>query len=155
MHLVDIIKTELIAQTFAVVAFIPTKVAVGATMMRIFPGRILHGMLWFMMTTVFIIFALVAILDFVQCNPPEHMWNITVPAKCWDPSVYADFSIFSGGEQEIPAATCLTQILTTSEVWGALYDFMCAGVPWYFIPKLQMSKRDRIGLASAMSLGVL
>ncbi|KAL9082588.1 MAG: hypothetical protein Q9159_006309 [Coniocarpon cinnabarinum] len=70
---IQIIKTELIAQTFVVLAFVPTKCAVGATMIRVFPGRVLHAILWFMMITVAIIFVLNAILDFVQCNPPHHM----------------------------------------------------------------------------------
>lgn len=94
----DIVKVELIAQTFAVVAFAPTKCAVGATIMRVFPGRILHAVLWFLMITVTVIFFLCAIFDFVQCNPASHMWNPTIPAKCWNPIVYTNYSIFTGGE---------------------------------------------------------
>ncbi|KAL9051532.1 MAG: hypothetical protein Q9162_005961 [Coniocarpon cinnabarinum] len=108
---IQIIKTELIAQTFVVLAFVPTKCAVGATMIRVFPGRVLHAILWFMMITVAIIFVLNAILDFVQCNPPHHMWDYTVPASCWNPLIYTRYSIFTGA-------------------WGALYDFVCVVVPW-------------------------
>ena len=94
----EIVKAELIAQTFAVVAFAPAKAAVGATVMRIFPGRMLHGVLWFLNISVTLIFIVDAIMDFTQCNPPAHRWNPTISASCWDPQLYTNYSIFTGGK---------------------------------------------------------
>ena len=111
LQYVEIVKRELVAQTFAVVAFVPAKVAVGATMMRVFPGKILHSILWFFMITVSLVFILNSIFDFVQCDPPSHMWNPTIPAKCWNPNVYAYYSIFTGGQCTCPTVDgCFTDL---------------------------------------------
>jgi hypothetical protein len=39
--------------------------------------------------------------------------------------------------------------------YSALWDFLLATLPWFIVWKLQMNKREKFGVALAMSLGVL
>lgn len=96
-QVVGLVYAELIGQTFAVLAFIPAKCAVAATMMRVFPGKWLHGILWFWIISMTGFYLACAIMDFTQCDPSAHMWDPTIPATCWDPNIYARYSVFCGG----------------------------------------------------------
>lgn len=40
-------------------------------------------------------------------------------------------------------------------VWSALLDFVLSAIPWFYVSQLHMSRRDKLGIASAMSLGVV
>ena len=93
----QLVLSEMVGQTFAIMAFLITKLAVAMTMMRVFPSRPLHLTLWVLMALSFVIFLLCAVLDFVQCSPSEHLWNLAVPAKCWEPHAYPTYAIFTGG----------------------------------------------------------
>ena len=47
------------------------------------------------------------------------------------------------------------QILTLGIAYSGCMDFILALLPWLIIWKLEMKKREKIGIALAMSMGVL
>lgn len=47
------------------------------------------------------------------------------------------------------------QILTLDIAYSGCMDFILALLPWLIIWKLEMKKREKIGIALAMSMGVL
>ena len=73
---------------------------------------------------------------FLQCKNPTHLWNPAVPSKCWPTHVFTDFSLFVGA-------------------YSGAQDFVLAVLPWPVLMKLQMRQREKIGIALAMSLGIL
>lgn len=54
------------------------------------------------MVSVFILNTIDCIITFTQCNPPEALWMPELvtsgKAKCWNPSVQADYAIFLSSE---------------------------------------------------------
>jgi len=46
-------------------------------------------------------------------------------------------------------------VLTSNPVWSSCCDFFFAIFPWLFIWSLRMPQREKIMLASGMSLGVM
>ena len=54
------------------------------------------------MVTVVLINAIDIILTFVQCDPPEALWDTHLvqdgEATCWDPSVQKNFAVFTSGK---------------------------------------------------------
>lgn len=62
-------------------------------------GRIWPWRNWLIYTTigfVTVISVINMVLTFAQCDPPEALWNPTIPHNCWDTKITADFAIFDG-----------------------------------------------------------
>lgn len=57
-------------------------------------------------------------------------------AKCWPTSIFENIALTAGA-------------------YSGCMDFILALLPWAVIWKLQMKKREKFGIAVAMSLGVL
>jgi hypothetical protein len=93
----QVVKAEVIGQTCAVAAFPTGKASVAICLMRIFPGRGLRWSLWAIFAANAIVFYLASILILVQCNPVYKQWDFTAPGECWDPSIPANYGIFTGG----------------------------------------------------------
>lgn len=68
-------------------------------------------------------------MTWFQCIPPK-------TERCIDAGVFLRYSIFSGS-------------------YSAAMDFILAMLPWPLIWGLQMKKKEKFGIAVAMSLGVL
>ena len=93
----EVVHAEVIGQAFAIASFPTGKASVAVCLMRIFPGKKLRWLLWFIVAMNAIAFYLDAILILVQCNPVRKQWDRTAPGYCWDPSVIANYGIYTGG----------------------------------------------------------
>ena len=93
----QVVKAEVIGQACAIAAFPTGKASVAICLMRIFPGRALRWSLLAIVAANTIVFYLDAILILVQCNPVNKQWDFSAPGVCWDPSILADYGIFTGG----------------------------------------------------------
>jgi hypothetical protein len=83
------------------------------------------------------IFAMVSVfIIFLQCKPTEALWNPNVPGKCWNPSVFNDFSYW------VSAYTTMT-------------DILLAIVPITVFWSLQMQFSTKLGLCIMMGLTLL
>ncbi|KAI9656750.1 MAG: hypothetical protein M1821_003389 [Bathelium mastoideum] len=94
---------------------------------------------WFLYSIIAILFAssaVATILNFVQCDPPKHIWKPEIPAKCWNPNVSIDFSMFAGS-------------------WSAFADLCLAVFPCTVFWNLQMPQSRKIGISVLMGLGVI
>jgi hypothetical protein len=83
-----------------------------------------------------IFMTLSAILNFFDCNPPAKTWDSTIPGTCWDDVVHLGIDIASSG-------------------YSAACDLALALIPWLVVINLQMKNKEKIGVAVAMSMGVL
>ncbi|KAF2768766.1 hypothetical protein EJ03DRAFT_259930, partial [Teratosphaeria nubilosa] len=134
-HLIDVALLANIGESLAIMACTLGKTSFAVTLMRIVVQPWIHHLLWFIIITMNLVNVLAAIFVFVQCENPRHLWNPAIPSKCWPTHVFTDFSLFVGA-------------------YSGAQDFVLALLPWVFIWRLQMTTREKLAIAIAMSLGV-
>ncbi|KAJ5191095.1 uncharacterized protein N7498_010080 [Penicillium cinerascens] len=134
----DLINVALlcdIGESLAIMACTLGKTSFAVTLLRIVVRRWMVALLWFVIFTMNVINVLAAVFVFVQCKDPRHLWNPAIPSKCWPDSVFTNFSLFVGA-------------------YSGAQDFVLALLPWTIVWNLQMKKKEKFGVAFAMSLGV-
>ncbi len=124
-----------VAGTFSVTAAIWSKTSFAITLLRITEGRI-KWLIWFMIVTMNIAMGLSALFPWVSCTPVQKAWDLFVDGVCWDPKVLVHYNIFSAA-------------------YSAAMDFALALLPWRVVWGLQMRQKERVGVAIAMSMGIL
>ncbi|KAJ5474673.1 hypothetical protein N7475_004239 [Penicillium sp. IBT 31633x] len=124
-----------IGESLAIMACTLGKTSFAVTLLRIVVQRWMVVVLWFVIVTMNIVNILAALFVFVQCEDPRHLWNPAIPSKCWPPDVFTNFSLFVGA-------------------YSGAQDFVLALLPWTIVWKLQMKKKEKLGVAFAMSLGI-
>jgi hypothetical protein len=112
-----------------------SKTSFAITLLRVTDGRLKLG-LWFIIVTLNIVLTFNAILSFIWCNPASKAWNPFMQGVCWERNIVINYSIFGAA-------------------YSAGMDFILALVPWFVIMKLNMKRNEKIGVAIAMSLGVM
>jgi len=121
--------------TFSVTAAIWSKTSFAVTLLRLTNGWT-KGLVWFIIISMNIAMGLSALFIWVQCTPVEKAWKpFMVGAKCWAPTTLVYYNVFSAS-------------------YSAVMDIALALLPWKLIWGLQMKKRERLGVAIAMSCGV-
>ncbi|KAI9694273.1 MAG: hypothetical protein M1820_009076 [Bogoriella megaspora] len=123
---------------FAILIFATGKISTGLLVLRIM-GRGSFWRKWFLhvgmaMTFIFTVIAITS--TFAQCSPPRALWEHDIPgAKCWDPRVNTDISIFLAG-------------------WNAFFDLCLALLPLTILWNLQVPRMRKTALGFVLSLGV-
>ncbi|KAF3064266.1 hypothetical protein GL218_00964 [Daldinia childiae] len=124
-----------VANTFAITGNAMAKLSMGLFLLRVVQVRWHKIALW---TAVVITTATSFILVVM-------LWNQTTPIKAsWDP-------LRTPGIWNIR----IQPLSVGLGVWSSICDFFFAIFPWLFIRSLPMSQREKIMLASGMSLGVI
>jgi hypothetical protein len=97
---VQAVKWNWISQPFLIICLGLGKASVAFLTLRLIgPGSVWRrGLLWFCAVSAVTINLIGCILSFVQCDPPRLLWDATAEGSCWDPSVQADYALFSGGK---------------------------------------------------------
>lgn len=124
----------MVRATFSITAIAWSKTAFGVTMLRLTTGWT-RQVVWFIIITVNISLGLSALLPWVQCKPLPASWNFLSEGDCWDKNVLMRFNIYSGA-------------------YSGAMDFALALLPWKLLMTLRMRKKEKIGAAVAMSMGV-
>ncbi|KAI9931469.1 hypothetical protein ASPWEDRAFT_398146 [Aspergillus wentii DTO 134E9] len=124
-----------IGEFIAIIACVLSKTSFAVTLLRIVTRPWQKVMLWFIIVTMNIVMWLTAILYFAQCSNPARLWDFSIEATCWSPDVVTHLALFAGA-------------------YSGLMDLVLAMLPWWVIWKLQMKRREKTGIAIAMSLGV-
>jgi len=124
-----------IAGTLSLTAATWSKTSFALTLLRLTNGW-LKGIIWFIIITINIAMGLSALFIWVQCMPLRKAWDPFVDGKCWPPTVIVHYNIFSAA-------------------YSALMDLSLALLPWKLIWGLQMKRKEKIGVAVAMSCGIL
>ncbi|KAK4457264.1 hypothetical protein QBC42DRAFT_318778 [Cladorrhinum samala] len=120
--------------TFSIFAAVWSKTAFAITLLRVMQGRT-KIFLWFIICTINIFMGLNAVFMWIRCSPSSKIWNYYSPGTCWEPTVYPTYGMFAAG-------------------YSAVTDFVLALLPWKVVWKLQMKRKEKAGVAIAMSLGV-
>jgi hypothetical protein len=77
------------------------------------------------------------LVTWIQCNPVEKVWDpVRVNGICWDTRVGVYYGVFAAA-------------------YSGLMDLMLAMLPWAVVWKLQMGRKEKIGVGIAMGMGVL
>jgi hypothetical protein len=87
-----------IGETFGLFSVPLSKVSFCITLLRLTVISWQKNLLWFIIVTVQITFYACAIITLVQCDPPQKLWDTTLPGKCWDNRIAIYSGIFVGGK---------------------------------------------------------
>ncbi|RSL72144.1 hypothetical protein CEP53_001194 [Fusarium sp. AF-6] len=124
-----------ISQPFVVMSCAMGKTSFSISLMRLATQRAIHLFLWFVVVSMVILHILISIIVFVRCKDPRTTWNPAIVSACWHPDTYLGVMYFIGA-------------------YSAATDFVLALMPWAMLWNLNMKKKEKFGVAIAMSLGV-
>jgi len=79
---------------------------------------------------------LVWIFGLAKCTPFEKVYKANVTGTCWDKNKLGKFQLFAA-------------------YYSAILDFVLAFIPWQILKDLTMKRREKVGVAIAMSLGAV
>ncbi|KAL6233074.1 hypothetical protein BDW75DRAFT_216170 [Aspergillus navahoensis] len=129
------LNTILVA-AFGIIATTTSKTSFALTLHRITTDAWLKYFLIFVIVSINISMNLVWIFGLAKCSPLKRVWDKSVPGTCWDPNKLLKFQLFAA-------------------YYSAILDFVLAFLPWHIIKGMSMLRRERIGVAVAMSLGAI
>ncbi|ROV91508.1 hypothetical protein VMCG_09430 [Cytospora schulzeri] len=124
-----------VATTFSVLGAAWSKTSFALTLLRITKGT-LYWMIWAVIISLNIVLTFNAILQFIWCTPAKAVWDVMVAHKCWKRAIVVDYTIFAAA-------------------YSAGMDLLLACVPWLVIINLKMKRKEKIGVAVCMSLGIV
>jgi len=130
------LKLLYVGRFFGIIAVSTSKTSFAFTLLRLIVKPWQRFLIIFIVVSLNIIMWLCAAFLFLQCSPVEKAWLLETPGTCWNNRITIGYSIFAG-------------------VYSALMDFILALLPWFLVWRLQMKRREKLGVALAMSLGVL
>lgn len=126
---------SLVTGSISIVATIWSKTSFALTLLRITDYRWLKITLWTMVAFLNVAMGISAVLTMVQCSPVQKSWNTFADGYCWREA----FSAYS----------------VASAIYSGLTDVALALLPWTVILNLQMKLTEKIGVAVAMSAGIM
>ncbi|KAL2840923.1 hypothetical protein BJX68DRAFT_246099 [Aspergillus pseudodeflectus] len=121
---------------FGIVATSTSKTSFALTLHRITTNAWMKYFLIFVIVSINVSMNLVWIFGFAKCTPLKRVWDKEVPGTCWDGHKLLKFQLFAA-------------------YYSAILDFVLALLPWQIIYGMSMLRRERIGVAVAMSLGAI
>jgi hypothetical protein len=144
-----------VAAFTSVIAVACSKTSFAITLLRLTDG----WMKWFVIAITVIHdlgHAGTAALFLVWCTP----WRSPpLPGQCSPSAAVVDYSLYVGGEQGHSSASppFPTALLLTHRIpaMSAFCDFALALLPWRLLLRFNMYNREKIGVAIAMSMGVV
>lgn len=132
-------KLQYVAEVLEIFSTIFARTSVALFVIRLFAiterlRRLLYSYTIFMVISL----AVTGSLVFGQCTPVGALWNpeLLPTAKCWSPTVRNFIDYYNGAV-------------------SILSDLLLALLPAYFLNKLQMQARLKLGLASLMAVGLI
>jgi hypothetical protein len=151
----NLILVGLLSVTFDIIGQAWSKTSFAITILRISEGKI-RIFIWFAIISMNVLLGLGAMSFWVQCSPIQKSWNPLLPGTCWNPQVGIVYGIVAGGEFSISCTLLeLTRFLTVDIGYSGVMDLVLAILPWNIIMSLRMRTKEKIGVALAMSMGVL
>ncbi|MCJ1446719.1 MAG: hypothetical protein MMC23_007225 [Stictis urceolatum] len=135
-HVVDALRLVYVGEFIIIIGCSLSKTSFAITLLRTVTQTWQKVLVWWIIVSMNTLMFLCAILYFAQCTPVSRLWDFSITEySCWKPDVMTKFAMVAGG-------------------YSAAMDFILAMLPWTFLMKLQMKKREKFGIAIAMSLGV-
>ncbi|KZL75954.1 integral membrane protein [Colletotrichum tofieldiae] len=128
-----------LAGSFSIIAAAWSKTSFALTLLRITresSERWMMWLVWFIIVSINIALGLSVLFTWIQCWPVEKTWRTaSTPGTCWPKSITMNYNVF------------------TASYSGAM-DIVLAMLPWKIIWGLTMTKREKLGVLFAMSMGV-
>ncbi|EPE09385.1 integral membrane protein [Ophiostoma piceae UAMH 11346] len=122
--------------SLAILSAVWSKTSFAVTLVRLISTPRSRMLLFFVIGSMNLFMTLNIIFLWVRCMPIRKLWNPDVPGTCWHPKVYPIYGIFAAG-------------------YSSLMDIVLALFPWKIVWRLQMERREKFGVAIAMSLGLV
>ncbi|KAJ5590565.1 hypothetical protein N7450_004537 [Penicillium hetheringtonii] len=131
------LKLVYISYVIIIISCVASKTSFAFTLMRIVTKTWMKALLWVIIVTMNAIMWLCAICYLAQCSPAAALWNVKLmaTAKCWPTNVFETIALTAGA-------------------YSGCMDFILALLPWMVLWNLEMKKREKAGIALAMSMGV-
>ncbi|VUC25086.1 unnamed protein product [Clonostachys rosea] len=127
----------ILVAAFGIIATTTSKTSFALTLYRIVTtDRWMKYFLIFVIVTINISMNLVWIFGFAKCTPTEKVWDSSVPGTCWNKQKLTKYQLFAA-------------------YYSAILDFVLAFLPWKILMGLTMRRREKLGVALAMSLGAI
>ncbi|KAK3689145.1 hypothetical protein B0T22DRAFT_380612 [Podospora appendiculata] len=120
--------------SFSILAAVWSKTSFGLTLLRIAQKKT-RIVVWVIIVTMNLAMVMIVVTSWIQCNPFAKVWNRLLPGSCWDARINVYYGLF--------AAT-----------YSGVMDIVLALLPWSIVWNLQMRRKEKIGVAVAMSMGV-
>ena len=148
-------KLDLISQPFSILSAGFGKVSIALLLLRIMvKNKPRQYFLYGLIACLMIINVVCIIIIMAQCSPVSALWDFSIKGRCWSPMVQRDYGFFQSCKP--PSSRDLKFYSTLIVIaFSALTDLVLALFPVILIWNLKMKKNVKVGLASAMSLGVL
>ncbi|OHX00960.1 integral membrane protein [Colletotrichum incanum] len=128
-----------LAGSFSIIAAAWSKTSFALTLLRITresSERWMTWLVWFIIVSINIALGLNVLFTWIQCWPVEKTWRTaSTPGTCWPKNITMNYNVF------------------TASYSGAM-DIVLAILPWKIIWSLTMTKREKLGVLFAMSMGV-
>ncbi|TEA15689.1 hypothetical protein C8034_v002304 [Colletotrichum sidae] len=122
--------------SLSIVAAAWSKTSFALTLLRIATDRWMKRLVWFLVLSVNVALGLGVLFTWIQCWPVEKTWRTaSTPGSCWPKHIPVRYNTFTA---------CYS---------GAM-DVVLAMLPWKIIWGLTMTKKDKFGVALAMSMGI-
>lgn len=120
---------------FSVFAASLSKTSFALTLVRLSHGW-LRGVIWFIIITLNLVLGSAMISMWTKCKPVAKIWNGALDGTC------------------VPGSTIVVFYQFTAGYSGAI-DVILALIPWPLIWKITMDRREKVGVAIAMSMGIM
>ncbi|KAB8274002.1 hypothetical protein BDV30DRAFT_248592 [Aspergillus minisclerotigenes] len=151
----EALKLIYIGMIICIISCVLSKTSFAITLLRIVTRTWQKAILWFIIVSMNVIMWLCAICYLLQCKPAAALWRseLMPTADCWPTSIFQTIALTAGGtnHKNDPARA---DVLTCFLAYSGCMDFILALLPWLVIWKLQMKRREKLGIAIAMSLGI-
>ncbi|KAK2594761.1 hypothetical protein QQS21_007508 [Conoideocrella luteorostrata] len=134
-NVMDVALLSFISQPLVIMSCAFGKTSFALTLIRVAAQQWVIVLLWFIIISMNVFHVLISVFVFTRCQDPRHLWNPEIPSVCWPATVFDNISLFVGS-------------------YSAATDFILALIPWAILWKLQMKRREKFGVAVAMSLGI-
>ncbi|OIW25567.1 hypothetical protein CONLIGDRAFT_581876 [Coniochaeta ligniaria NRRL 30616] len=123
-----------VSASASILAAVWSKTSFGITLLRIAEGK-MKPAIWFIIMSMNLLMGVSALMPWIQCDPVSKTWNRDEPGSCWDPRVNIVYGVVAGS-------------------YSGVMDIVLALLPWSVVWNLQMKKKEKVGVAVAMSMGV-
>ncbi|KAJ6157776.1 hypothetical protein N7470_005368 [Penicillium chermesinum] len=131
------LKLVYISYVLIIIGCVLSKTSFAFTLLRIVTRPWMKVLIWFIIVSMNAIMWLCAISYLAQCRPAAALWNVKLmaTAKCWPTNVFETIALVAGS-------------------YSGCMDFILSVLPWIVLWELEMKKREKAGIALAMSMGI-
>ncbi|KAI1495427.1 hypothetical protein F5X99DRAFT_426798 [Biscogniauxia marginata] len=129
------LNTILVA-AFGIMATAWSKTSFALTLYRILTNEWMKRFIIFIIVTVNVSMNLVWIFGFAKCTPIQKVWDNSVSGTCWNKTNLNKYQLFAA-------------------FYSSIMDFVLAFLPWKILMGMVMLRREKIGVAVAMSMGAI